>query len=890
MTMNFNFMMPHDGNATKTFEFINEKWELKSNYKSGKYFKGFSVPIENLEDAYEILKENQEYPVFNIHGGFIEGTDLSNMIRRKRTDHKDGLKPTIVDRNLQLFCIDIDGYEKGDIEYFIKNELPSPFHIADYIYQFSSSYGLTKKSLNCHLFFWVKDPIHNLDLKRWSEGLPVDGSIYNAAQPIYIQKRICEWAEDPITDFIGIVKKRGELDWHPGKIVEDDTKPINIPSKYDLATGVKKILTSEDYHTELNRLALSLINQKMPAHTVKSMLKGAMESIETKDKRWQDRYDDIDRSVDSAVDIVNNPTLEEVLLWIEEEDPPVVKASFAHKCLKLSPMDRTTAVAAIADKIGFGVRDINKTIKLAEEEEKEKAKEQARQSRSREREEKGIYELEVNATNSGEVAEKASTILAKSKKDPRVFIMGGNLASVALGVPKTIRQCSKLAEMGMDYPKIPIVQLYRKPYYSLGGRLEKDVVFTTEDGKDIEPSTRVLHMIGEAVYNKFRPLTGIVEHPFVDNNWNIIQKEGYNETTGLYTMLHHKLKLTEMDPKNAYKYLTDVVFDEFPFSSELDKAVAVGALITSVQRPTIAGDSGMPGFGITSPVQSSGKTTLAQLISYAIFNRPVAASSWSNDEEELGKHLLAILQEGHSCVLFDNIQQGESVQSGRLANAMSNDIFGGRQLGENRTIEVPSSVVWLFTGNGIKFVGDFATRIYPININPNMQDPNTRVFKRDNIGQWAMDNRKRIISAVISIIKGGEGMAPLNTSSRFKLWDKFVRRPLLKASGIDINAAVENNQSDDPLVLCKHNLLEQMFEAFKSGPFTTRDLIKQAFGAFESGESDLGVALNDVLGNKSKNSMSIGRFLGTMADVVLGDYILKKKVSNYVYWRVIERK
>lgn len=894
---NFNFLMPLKGTATKEFIFKDGNWELHKNYKSGKFFKGFEVPVEDLKEAYEVLEENQNHPVFMIHGAIIDGVDKERMIRRKRSGHQDGGKPTITDRNLQLVCFDIDDFD-GSLDEFL-GKMPGAFQKADYIYQYSSSHGLVSQGLKCHLFFWLSKPIHNTDLKSWAQtynkvqgwGNVIDHSIYNAAQPIYTQRRICKGGVDPISDFIGYIEREGELHWAPGDIEDTPTPKVSNLKKtdYDLALGVEKILTSENYHDELNKLALSLINRKVPPGTVKQMLRGAMNSAPTKDARWQERYDDIGRSVNSAAEIVDSPSIEDVIAWIYDEDTNTVKADFAKKCMKLNPMDKTTAIVQISKKIGFGVSDVKKTIKLAEEEDQEERIEAAKAAKSAERETRGIYEIEVTAINTGEVSKRAGDILSKSLKEPRVFLMGGSLASVSLGVPKTIRQCSKLAEMGQDYPKIPIIHPFRKPFYSLSGRLEQDVVFQNEKGTDVECPTRVMHMIGEATNNNFKPLTGIVEHPFIDGNWKLIQEEGYNEETGLFTMLHHKLKIKKMDGKEAYQYLAYEMFDEFPFGSDLDRAVAVAALMTAIQRPTIAGDSGMPGFGIVSPIQSSGKTTLAQLISYAAFNRPVAASSWSSDEEELGKHILAILQEGHSCVLFDNIKQGATIQSGRLANAMSNDVFGGRQLGENKTIEVPSSVIWLFTGNGIRFVGDFATRVYPIVINPDMKDPNTRVFKRENIGQWAMDNRKKIISAVLSIIIEGKDMMPIGGSTRFQLWDKFVRRPLFKASGIDANCAIKNNQADDPLQLAKYQLLSCLQDEFGDKDFTTKDIITQAYGAFEAGDTDLGASLSDLLPGKSKNSMSIGRYLSTMVDVVLDDLSLKKKTSNVVYWNVINK-
>lgn len=890
----FNFLMPLNGVATKTFEYEDDEWKLKSSYKAGKYFKGYESEIKNLEEAYEILKENQNHNCFNITGAIIEGTDMKKMVRRFRKDNKDGLAPTIKNRELSLFCLDVDGYD-GTLQDFI-DQMPVEFSNCDYIYQYSSSYGLTTTQLKCHLFFWLKTPVHNLDIREWVKsyndkkewGNTIDPACLLPAQPIYIQKRICEGAADPIEDFIGYVDKFGSLDFDFKTITGNLDYVKKSNNKFDLKTSIKDILIAEDYHAALNGVALSLINKKVPPETVKQMLEGAMNAAEVKDQRWQDRFDDIGRSVDTAADIVDNPSIEEVLCWIRENTPADVTAGFAQKCLKLSPLDRTVAVCEIVTKTKFGINDIKKTIKIAEEEYDKERAEAARESKSAERESRGVYELEVTAINGGESSLKAGNILANSMKDPRVFRMGGGLASVALGIPKTIRQCTKLAELGNDYPKIPIIQHYTKPFYSLGGRMERDIVFINEKSTDIECPTRVLHMVGEASNNKFKSLTGIVEHPFIDSNWKLIQKEGYNGMTGLYTMLHHKLKITRMNPKEAYKYLTEVVFDEFPFNTDLDRAVAVAAMLTSVQRPTIAGDSGMPGFGIVSPIQSSGKTTLAQLISYSVSNRPVAASSWSNDEEELGKHILAILQEGHSCVLFDNIKQGSTIQSGRLAMAMSNDIYGGRQLGENKTIEVPSSAIWIFTGNGIKFVGDFATRIYPITINPDMEDPNTRIFKRDNIGQWAMDNRKKILSAVLSIIVSGKGMREIGGSTRFKLWDKYVRRPLYKVSGIDVNDAIKNNQKDDPLQLAKMNLLTQLYDEFKSADFTTKDIIRKAT-AFEETESEIGSALDDLLGNKSKNSLSVGRFLSSMVDMVLGNLSLKKKSSNIIKWTIIKK-
>jgi len=911
-----NFMSPIGrGIATKEFTKTDTGWEISASYQAGKRFTGFGIPVENLKDLYETILENMDYPVFMIHGKFVDGINKTDMLRRKRAN-KDNEPPTIIDQDLQFFAIDVDGYKcdgkfgnddgKLIIERFINEELPSEFHNADYIYQFSSSYGLTTSDLKAHIFFWLDEPIHNLKVKQWAKeynkhkgwGNIIDESIYTCSQPLYIQKRICIGGEDPIDDFVGYVKKDGKLFWIPSVVIEkEDGKSESIPlsnrkEAYDLAAGVEKILTSENYHNELNKLALSLINRRVPPNTVKSMLEGAMNAAKREisdDNRlneWQIRFDDIERSVDSAVDIVDNPTFDQVYDWVSSANVSEIQQDFAEMVLSFNPVDLENIIRAISEKLSIGINAVKKTIKIARQEKLDEQKEELRKRKSEERQAAGFVEIEIDQTNTGEAAKLAAEALAGSGKEPQVFVMGGSLLSIGMGKPKSIRQMARADDLGMDYPKMPIIRHYTKPFYTLAGRMEKDIMFLSPTGQDIECPIRILHMVGEADNENFQPITGIVEHPFINNNWELMQKPGYDKRTGLFTVIHHKLKLTQMDPKDAYRYLTETVFAEFPFQSDLDRAVAVAALMTAIQRPSITDDSGMPGFGIVSPVQSSGKTTLAQLISYASFNRPAAASDWSNDDEELGKYILAILQEGHSCVLFDNIQENSNIRSSRLAKAMSTDIYGGRKLGENKTIEVPSSVLWMFTGNNIHFIGDFATRIYPITINPNMEKPDQRHFSRDNIGQWAMDNRKKIISAVLSIVIAGKNAPDMEGATRFKLWDQFVRKPLFVVSGIDVNEVVYNNQKTDPYAQGKTNLLNEIHESFGIKEFTTKEFMKKAFGAFEAGDTPLGEALEELMDKNAKNTMSVGRFFGGMTGAVFGNKQLTKMNRNMAYWQI----
>ena len=215
----------------------------------------------------------------------------------------------------------------------------------------------------------------------------------------------------------------------------------------------------------------------------------------------------------------------------------------------------------------------------------------------------------------------------------------------------------------------------------------------------------------------------------------------------------------------------------------------------------ITDDAGCPGYLFTAPIQSSGKTTLCQLINYALYGRPVAATSFAKDDTEMAKHLLGILQEGQSCVLFDNLPEGLVIDSYELAKAITSDSYSNRWLGQNQTVTVPSSVLWLITGNNISVSGDFNTRFLNIELDTKDANPDQRCFKRRDIGVWCEQNRSKILGACMKVII--EGASYTNTDlkpTRFPEWDRFVRFPLFKTSGTDIAEIFQKNKLSDPKI------------------------------------------------------------------------------------------
>lgn len=917
MSHKINFLKPLSGCATKSFVYNVEKleWQLESDYKAGKLFDGYSFPVENIAQAFDLIKKYSSYPVVIVQGGFVPGINLKNIYRIKKEDRADGRKPTLIDRTLNLFYFDIDGYECSEfgqkaIELFIQ-ELPAPFWEADYIYQYSSSHGLFGDGkLKCHLFFWLESPVMNTDIRAWvieynkekNWKKVLDPAVFVANHLTYIHQRKCSGAPDPVQDFLGFVEKSGNLDWSPPKRQLSEA-PRKISSRktsapYSLAEGVRQILIGASFHDEINKMALSLMAKGIAAAEIKETIKGMMlaarENISDAKRLqdWKTRFNDIDRSVDSAFDLVDNPSQPDLLNWLAAAPKERVLKEFPRKTFRKTPAELKEIIDAVAARTGMDKRELKRRVKGFKEKTENMEKTMGRVDLMKDRRKRNIFEVLVNDHNALEASEEIAKILKASRRWPPVFVYGSGLAYVEFDKLITIRQMSKkhaANQRGERFCRTPVIRSFKKPFHDLIGRLGADIRFVRKSlGKEVQCPEKLASVIAMGSSRENRELTGIVNCPFVQANWEVFQKNGYDSETGLYSIIETKIPKEPMDTFDAYTFLREEVLAEFPFQDELDTVVMIASMLALMQRPLLAQDSaGMPGFGIIAPVQSSGKTTLVNLATSAILKNTIPASNFSTDEEEMSKHILALLREGHPCVLFDNVPHGTEIKADVLAKAMSSDVYSGRLLGETKTLSVPSSAIWFFTGNNIRFSGDFSTRVFPIHLNPRMENPDTRKFRRQNVLDWTLNNRSQILQALISIIQDGRDYESLKTGSRFKLWDRYIRLPLHKASGVDINEAIETNKEHDTDFINKKKLIEALWKTFDKVPFVSRNVIAKGFPhGVDSDPLPLGERLEEILGKHRDSSKSVGKLLGKMIGRVYGELVMSRVDTDRAWWQI----
>ena len=600
----------------------------------------------------------------------------------------------------------------------------------------------------------------------------------------------------------------------------------------------------------------------------------------------------------TAPDKVQPDTVDDVLKWVTDSPVNVISPGWINKVKQLNDIDRAAIKAAIKGKTGASLSILNQQINNAIKVWKKEEAKALNQKITTARKNKRIVEIDYDPAHTGIVTVKAAKAIVNNPDQEKdtVFKYGNTLASIQVGHPTTVRGLMQLSS-NIKHLKMSIVKTYNT--ITMRHRLEQSAVYIikNKDTPDVlKPWTKdIVDGLFSQTEVKFPILTGIIQHPFVSFNGELFTKQGYDKDTGLYVEYDKGLssiliqKPTQKDVGDALGVLCDKVFADFPFVEKADKISAIAVLLTAIQRKMIIDDSGCPGFLVDAPTQSTGKTTLAQIISYPIFGRSVSASSWSDNDTEMAKLLLAILLEGHGCVLFDNLPAGTSLKSNELAKAMTGNSYSGRVLGKNKTATVPSNTVWIFTGNNISICGDFNTRVIPIRLDSRCADPDRRSYTRLDIGKWCLEHRAEIIKACLILVMADCSQLSKDVKpTRYPDWDQYVRLPLLAASGIDVADKFQQNKQADPEIEIKLNFLKTMFEEFGSRSITTKEIIQVTADA----KKDISKCMGDIFPAGSPSAQQLGKWMGGFKSQILGGYRLTSSkgtsgaTKNRTIWKI----
>ena len=113
---------------------------------------------------------------------------------------------------------------------------------------------------------------------------------------------------------------------------------------------------------------------------------------------------------------------------------------------------------------------------------------------------------------------------------------------------------------------------------------------------------------------------------------------------------------------------------------------------------------------------------------------------------------MGALRRGERRMHFEN-NKGY-LNSSILEGVTTSQVIQDRLLGTMDIIELPNEVDFSLSANtGIRWTPDLQNRMRKINLFMETEDANKRVFERPDLDSWVTENRARINSAIVSLIK-----------------------------------------------------------------------------------------------------------------------------------------
>jgi putative DNA primase/helicase len=219
--------------------------------------------------------------------------------------------------------------------------------------------------------------------------------------------------------------------------------------------------------------------------------------------------------------------------------------------------------------------------------------------------------------------------------------------------------------------------------------------------------------------------------------------------------------------------------EEFPLDTPLDVSSAVCAMLTAALRASIPH---APGMLVSKPDYGSGASTFCDVVHVLATGRPSAVINASAGRAEVDKAIDSVQLAGLPVIVIDNVVDGEAFNSIALAQVLTQESRQIRVLGESRVVTVPCTQVALVNGNNIKIADDLVRRFLRVRLDPHMESPHTRQFKRPTLVRDVQAARHEILSDLYTIVLSylaADVRVPTGTLAGFGEWQRLCAEPLV---------------------------------------------------------------------------------------------------------------
>jgi hypothetical protein len=356
-------------------------------------------------------------------------------------------------------------------------------------------------------------------------------------------------------------------------------------------------------------------------------------------------------------------------------------------------------------------------------------------------------------------------------------------------------------------------------------------------------------------------LTGVTAAPFLRADGSVCETPGYDAASGLLYKPEREFppvpsRPSRDDAQKALK-LIEALLAGFPFVASADRAVALSAILTTLDRramPTA------PLHAFTAPAAGTGKSKLVDIAAVLATGRIAPVIGQGNTEEELEKRFGAKLLTGDAVISIDNCEH--PLQSAFLCQVLTQKIVSIRLLGSSLSVETPTTSTILCTGNNLAIVGDLTRRTLLCSMDAKCEHPEQREFDEDVV-DVARARRGELVTAGLTVLKAwhlSDAKGAKSPLGSFEAWSRRIRDVLLWLDCDDPCDTIQKVKAKDPKVAALRAVAAQWREHIGlQREVTVQQVINHSLNAH-----DFFVALMNVAAAKSGNVISndrLGRWL-----------------------------
>lgn len=350
--------------------------------------------------------------------------------------------------------------------------------------------------------------------------------------------------------------------------------------------------------------------------------------------------------------------------------------------------------------------------------------------------------------------------------------------------------------------------------------------------KDAKPPAEVVQDMLAHPDPPLPVLYRITEAPVFAPDGTLQLEPGYHKASHTYYAPSYGLAVPQVAEKpsasdiaKARELLFEMVCN-FPFVHRADQSNALSLLLLPFARDLIDGPT--PNHLIEAPSPGSGKSLLADILLRPSVGRNVGILTHAQNDEELRKRITALLREGHSVNILDNVSR--PLDSGIFAAALTATMWTDRILGQSATFSVPVRCIWVTTANNPTMEWEIARRSIRIRLDALTERAWLREgFKHPNLREWVDEHRGEVIWAALTLIQhwlaSGKPRPEAKGIGSFEAWS-YVIGGVLETAGI--SGFLENlNDFYEATNIAGNNLRELIkvwWESFGESPVSASDL------------------------------------------------------------------